>query len=67
MMGWTIRPVSGAATHNIGMSSTRAPSVSKILLTLEFCRAKPNWIPRNPKLMFQICQNVSGGFCFVML
>ena len=43
------------------MSSTFAPSVSKILLTLAFCSAKPIWIPRNPKLMFQISQNVSVG------
>ena len=30
-------------------------------LTFAFCRAKPNWIPRKPKHMFQICQNVSVG------
>jgi hypothetical protein len=50
----------------IGISSTFAPRVSNILLTLEFWSAKPNWIPRKPKLMFQICQNVRVGFCFVM-
>src|SRR5437868_5653254 len=61
MTGWTRRPVTGAAIHRIGMFSTLAPSVSKIRLTLEFWRAKPNWMPRNPKLMFQISQNVSAG------
>src|SRR5271165_3562757 len=32
-------------------------------LILAICRPQPNWMPRNPKLMFQICQNVFGGFC----
>ena len=44
------------------MSSTLAPSVSKIRLTFAFCSAKPNWMPRKPKLMFQISQNESRGF-----
>src|SRR5206468_8705220 len=26
---------------------------------------QPNWIPRKPKLMFQICQNESGGLVIV--
>ena len=43
------------------MSSTLAPSVSKIRLTLAFCSAKPIWIPRNPKLIFQISQKLSLG------
>ena len=30
-------------------------------LTLAFCSAKPNWMPRKPKHMFQICQNESVG------
>src|ERR1700704_1553551 len=30
-------------------------------LTLAFCRAKPNCRPRNPKHMFQICQNDRYG------
>ena len=38
-----------------------APSVWKMRLTFAFCRAKPNWIPRNPKDMFQICQKPSFG------
>ena len=47
--------------QSIGMSSTFAPSVSKIRLTLAFCSAKPIWMPRNPKLMFQISQKLSLG------
>ena len=37
------------------------PSVWKMRLTLAFCNAKPNWMPRKPKHMFQICQNDSAG------
>src|SRR4249919_2358232 len=44
------------------MSSIDAPSVWKMRLTFAFCSAKPNWMPRKPKHMFQICQNVSVGF-----
>ena len=40
--GCTINPVTGAATHKIGMESILAPRVSKILLTFAFCNAKPN-------------------------
>src|SRR5690606_24857152 len=43
------------------MSSISAPSVWKMRLTLAFCRANPNWMPRKPKHMFQICQNDSCG------
>ncbi len=25
------------------------------------CNPQPNWMPRKPKLMFQICQKVRGG------
>src|ERR1700741_5375762 len=28
---------------------------------LAFCSAQPNWMPRKPKHMFQICQKVCGG------
>src|SRR2546425_6270475 len=45
----------------MGMSSTLAPRVSKIRLTFAFCSAKPIWMPRKPKLMFQISQNESSG------
>src|SRR5450759_4834366 len=57
-------PVTGAAIQRMGMFSTFAPSVSNILLTFAFCRAKPNWIPRNPKLIFQTCQKERFGFDF---
>jgi hypothetical protein len=30
-------------------------------LAFEFCRAKPNWIPRNPKLMLNIWETVRRG------
>src|SRR6266536_5454147 len=32
-------------------------------LMLASCRPHPNWIPRNPKLIFQICQKLNRGFC----
>src|SRR6185437_9656094 len=38
-----------------------APSVWKMRLTSAVCSANPNWMPRNPKHMFQICQNESSG------
>src|SRR5260370_7768464 len=43
------------------MLSTLAPSVSKIRLTFAFCSAKPNWMPRKPKLMFQTSQKARRG------
>src|SRR5208282_407231 len=30
-------------------------------LMFAICNPQPNWIPRKPKLMFQICQKVRGG------
>src|SRR5690348_1600917 len=47
------------------MFSTLAPSVSKIRLTFAFWSAKPNWMPRNPKLMFQICQYERVGLVVI--
>ena len=32
-------------------------------LMLAIWSAQPNWMPRKPKLMFQICQKLRGGFC----
>src|SRR6267378_5166245 len=49
------------------MLSTLAPSVSKIRLTLAFCSAKPNWMPRNPKLMFQMSQKDRRGLGRVVM
>ena len=60
-IGCTRSPVTGAAIHRMGMFSTLAPRVSKIRLTFAFCRANPNWMPRKPKLMFQMSQNDSFG------
>ncbi len=51
MIGWTMRPVSGAATHSAGRSSSDAPTVWKIRLMLEFCSTKPIWMPKKPKLI----------------
>src|ERR1041385_3666391 len=30
-------------------------------LMLPSCNCQPNWMPRNPKLMFQICQKLKRG------
>ena len=51
MIGCTISPVSGAATHNAGRSSREAPTVWKMRLMFEFCRTKPIWMPKKPKLI----------------
>src|SRR6188768_4566432 len=61
MSGCTISPVSDAATQRIGRSSIEAPSVWKMRLMFEFCSWKPNWIPKNPKHMFHICQKETCG------
>ena len=31
------------------------------------CRANPNCIPRNPKLMFQICQKLNFRFSIIVI
>src|SRR5260221_5838361 len=33
-------------------------------LMLAICRPQPNWMPRNPKFMFQMAGRESGG-CFI--
>src|SRR3546814_4822629 len=65
MVGGTTRSVSGAAFRRIASSSTLAPRVLKMRLTLAVCRANPNWIPIKPKHMFHICQNDSVGLLFI--
>src|SRR5690606_29510005 len=65
IMGWTIKPVSGAAIQSRGIASLSAPSVWKILDINPPWRANPNCIPRNPKLMFQISQK--PNFCFSII
>src|SRR5437870_5724529 len=32
-------------------------------LMFAICSAQPNWMPKKPKLMFQICQKLRCGFC----
>src|SRR5437870_12696255 len=34
-------------------------------LMFAICSPQPNWIPRKPKLMFQICQNDSRGLVII--
>src|SRR6266536_1590964 len=34
-------------------------------LMFAICSPQPNWIPRQPKLMFQICQNERRGLVIV--
>ena len=48
-----------------GLSRFLGSIVSKILLTFAFCRANPNCIPKNPKLIFQICQKLNFGLVFI--
>jgi hypothetical protein len=61
MMGCTINPVMGAAAQKRARLLGDAPSVSKIRLVFAFCNAKPNCIPKKPKLIFQICQKFKSG------
>src|SRR5260370_31313828 len=35
-------------------------------LMLCICNPQPTWIPKNPKLMFQICQNRSRGLSITL-
>ena len=62
MMGCTNSPVRGAAIQSPGNSSLLAPKFWKMLDMNPPCRAKPNWMPKKPKLMFQICQK-ERRFC----
>ncbi len=36
-------------------------------LMLASCNPQPNWMPMNPKLMFQICQKLRRGFSAMRL
>ncbi len=68
MTGCTKSPVKGAAIQSPGSSSGVAPSVWKMRDMFPPCNAKPNWMPKNPKLMFQICQKDKRLFdCFIEL
>jgi hypothetical protein len=57
-------PVKGATNQNQDNSCTSAPKFCKILEAFPFCRANPNWMPKNPKLMENICQKFILGFSF---
>src|SRR5207302_7820565 len=60
-MGWTIKPVNGAANQSNGTASGLAPSRSYTADMLASCSPQPNWMPRKPKLMLNICQKFSRG------
>src|SRR5690606_41260505 len=60
-MGWTSRPVRGAAIHRMARLSTSAPRVWKMRLVLAFCRPKPIWMPKKPTHMFQIDHPLRRG------
>ncbi len=51
MIGWTRRPVSGAATHKAGRSSRLDPNDWNIRDMFAFWSAKPIWIPKKPNEM----------------
>ncbi|MNY79882.1 hypothetical protein D3C86_2207100 [compost metagenome] len=59
MIGWTKRPVAGAAIHSMASSLTSAPRVWKIRLVLTFCSPQTIWTPNRPQHMFQICEKDS--------
>src|SRR3546814_705638 len=58
-------PVIGATSQNSERCSTSAPNVWRMREALPVCRAKPNWMPRKPKLILKICAVLSR--CFVRL
>ena len=57
-IGWTRRPVSGAAIHSIGKSATPAPSVWNMRLVETFWRPHTTWVPNRPRWR----RGSSGGF-----
>ena len=51
------------ALHSAGKSSRLDPSDWKIRLMFAFCKAKPIWIPKKPKLRFHSPAKDLCGFC----
>lgn len=65
--GWTISPMSGGRIQKKLRLCGSAPRVAKMRLIFAFCSEYAIWTPKNPKLMFHICQKVSFVFCIIKL
>src|SRR5689334_6367415 len=57
-----MRPVMGPARNSSGTLSSDAPRFWKIRVAFACGNANPNWIPKAPRQMLQICQAESWGF-----